>query len=336
MDIPRSSIAVTLLAAVAVTLVFKFWSSWRSSRASRIMRPRVKNLEELKDRSWQLVGKVSKVYLYPIKSCAGIGLASAQATQLGLSSGTVRDRSLIIMNEKGVMVTGRMIPATVKIKARVDDGILTLEFPGAPSFSILLSQVEEKNIRKTTRVWDDTVPGLDCGDEAASWLMEVLGRKCRLLYHGSIPSPRNTDLGEEYPLLRDDDNSLYADLTGYMLMTRESIGDLETRVKTHLPPQNFRPNILVEGTKGPYDEDLWEYIRIGNTLFRNVKPCSRCIFTTIDYETGKKDANMEPLRTLRSYRCVEGDNSPHFGINLGVDITGTINEGDAVYATYLQ
>lgn len=61
-------------------------------------------------------------------------------------------RSLIIMNEKGVMVTGRMIPATVKIKARVDDGILTLEFPGAPSFSILLSQVEEKNIRKTTRL----------------------------------------------------------------------------------------------------------------------------------------------------------------------------------------
>lgn len=51
-----------------------------------------RNLEELKDRSWQLVGKVSKVYLYPIKSCAGIGLASAQATQLGLSSGTVRDR----------------------------------------------------------------------------------------------------------------------------------------------------------------------------------------------------------------------------------------------------
>lgn len=37
-----------------------------------------------------------------------------------------------------------------------------------------------------------------------------------------------------------------------------------------------------------------------------------------------------------SYRCVEGDNSPHFGINLGVDIIGTINEGDAVYATYLQ
>lgn len=37
-----------------------------------------------------------------------------------------------------------------------------------------------------------------------------------------------------------------------------------------------------------------------------------------------------------SYRCVGGDNSPHFGINLGVDITGTINEGDAVYATYLN
>lgn len=55
------------------------------------------------------------------------------------------------MNEKGVMVTGRMIPATVKIKARIEDGVLTLEFPGAPSFSVLLSQVEEKDVQKTTR-----------------------------------------------------------------------------------------------------------------------------------------------------------------------------------------
>lgn len=55
------------------------------------------------------------------------------------------------MNEKGVMVTGRMIPATVKIQASVEDGVLTLEFPGAPSFSVQLSQVEEKNIQKTTR-----------------------------------------------------------------------------------------------------------------------------------------------------------------------------------------
>lgn len=35
---------------------------------------------------------------------------------------------------------------------------------------------------------------------------------------------------------------------------------------------------------------------------------SRCIFTTIDRQTGKKDPNMEPLRTLRKYVYKEGMN----------------------------
>lgn len=56
------------------------------------------------------------------------------------------------------------------------------------------------------------------------------------------------------------------------------------------------------GVSKPHQEDGWSYVRIGEAVFRNVKLCARCVFTTVDPDKGEKDANMEPLKTLRSYR----------------------------------
>ncbi|KAK7078374.1 hypothetical protein SK128_001539 [Halocaridina rubra] len=175
----------------------------------------------------------------------------------------------------------------------------------------------------------DPVPGLDCGDVAAQWLEKVLKKKARLLYQLTIPSPRRSqEFVEQYPLMKGDDNALYADQFPYMLMTRESVADLEERVNFPLSPQNFRPNILVEGSNKPYDEDDWAYIKIGDAIFRNLSPCSRCIFTTVHYKTGIKEPNMEPLRTLRTYRKTDDSNSPFFGLNLAIEIIGNISEQD--------
>ncbi len=43
-----------------------------------------------------------------------------------------------------------------------------------------------------------------------------------------------------------------------------------------------------------------------------VKPCPRCVVTTIDKETLKK--NKEPLKTLNTYRKREGE--AMFGMNV--------------------
>ena len=56
--------------------------------------------------------------------------------------------------------------------------------------------------------------------------------------------------------------SMYADLTAYMLMTQSSLDDLQSRVNdVHLNPKDFRPNIFVQGTLA-YDEDKWKYLKI--------------------------------------------------------------------------
>jgi uncharacterized protein YcbX len=75
----------------------------------------------------------------------------------------------------------------------------------------------------------------------------------------------------------------------------------------------FRPNLVVAGCS-PYDEDTWKIIEIGSLHLHVVKPCSRCVITTIDQSTA--EAGKEPLRTLATYRRKEekvffGQNAVH-------------------------
>lgn len=95
----------------------------------------------------------------------------------------------------------------------------------------------------------------------------------------------------------------YPDETSYSLMNEASITDLNTRLDEPVTPQQFRMNFVVKGATA-YEEDKWDWVKIGNVILRNVRPCTRCIFTTIDPETGTKNANAEPLKTLKTYMCI--------------------------------
>ena len=43
------------------------------------------------------------------------------------------------------------------------------------------------------------------------------------------------------------------------------------------------PNLVVTGTEA-YAEDSWHRLRIGEVEFEVVKPCSRCVLTTVNVE----------------------------------------------------
>lgn len=74
---PRSTwlgVAALGLAAVALGTV-----AWRHARPRR-------------RRQLQQVGTVSKVWIYPIKSCKGVSVCETECTDMGLRCGKVRDR----------------------------------------------------------------------------------------------------------------------------------------------------------------------------------------------------------------------------------------------------
>ena len=93
--------------------------------------------------------------------------------------------------------------------------------------------------------------------------------------------------------------------------------------------QRFRPNLVVLGAPVPYDEDHWRRVRIGGIEFDCAQACRRCVFTTIDPESGVRDEHQEPLRTLSTYRRF-GAGGPAFGIHLIPRGEGVVHAGDGV------
>ena len=58
----------------------------------------------------------------------------------------------------------------------------------------------------------------------------------------------------------------------------------------------------------------------------------RCIFTNIDPETAERNADEDPLKTLKKYRQFKKTGeSPVMGIHLGAREYGTLKVGDAIY-----
>lgn len=90
----------------------------------------------------------------------------------------------------------------------------------------------------------------------------------------------------------------------------------------------FRTNLVASGTR-PFEEDSWVRIRIGEVEFQVVKPCSRCIMTTVEAGTDRFNALKEPLATLTRYRRGE-DGEVYFGQNLVALNEGWIETGSEI------
>jgi hypothetical protein len=82
---------------------------------------------------------------------------------------------------------------------------------------------------------------------------------------------------------------------------------------------------VVAGTE-PWAEEGWKRVRIGEQLFRVVKPCARCVMTTVDPERGEF-TGQQPLRALRKFHRDGPD--VIFGMNLVPDTVGPLRVGEA-------
>ncbi len=128
-------------------------------------------------------------------------------------------------------------------------------------------------------------------------LENVLETKCKLVL---MPENSRRIVSPFYAVKKYQDVVSFADGYPFLLIGENSLNDLNKRLETPLPMNRFRPNFVVAGTE-PFAEDNWKKIRVGSTVFHVVKPCARCVITTIDQETGVF-GGKEPLKTLASFR----------------------------------
>lgn len=239
------------------------------------------------------------IFVFPIKSCAGISLSQSQVSKRGLQG----DRNWMIVDQDGLFVTQRTVPKMALIKTNFDDGDLTLTFE-KNSFQVKRSSNEKK---AKVKVWSDEVSAIEEDSTISSALSDFLGLKCRLV---RFPDDEKRIVSQKYASPTDEVG--FADGFSFLLAARESLADLNSRMAKPLPMDRFRPNLVVSGG-GVYAEDKWKKIRIGEIVFDVSKPCARCPITTVDQEKGVS-GGKEPLQTLATYRRENG--KVMFGQNL--------------------
>ncbi|GAB1865842.1 MOSC domain-containing protein 1, mitochondrial [Camponotus japonicus] len=320
---------VTTAVVSAGTAVFVIWGWW--TKKQKLQPPS----------KWRKVGELNDIMVFPIKSLGIIRMKEMECTTLGLRSGWLKDRMLMVIDLEGRFLSARQLPKMINISPEFSDSILTLRASDMMSITIDLAQLCGESFRAT--VWGQAVPARDCGEEVARWLSRFLLQEdagLRLVYY-PLDRPakemhkRNVNF---FPLLTTMDTGAYADDSSFSLINEASVADLNIRLDEPVTPQNFRMNFVVKSTTA-YEEDKWDWVKIGDVIFRNVRPCIRCTITTVNPETGIKSTKVEPLKTLKSYRQITnpqirptvGD-SPAMGILLGLrGPNGTVRINDPVY-----
>ena len=259
---------------------------------------------------------LSALYQFPLKSCKANVLQQATFDELGM----VGDRRWMLVEEgSGRFLTQRALPHMSQLAVLWNaSGGITLSAPGHVPLEVSLPENSEPALRGVT-LWRDTLRVPDAGEPAARWVSDFIGKPTRMVF---VPADRARWLPSGYGTV--EDKVGFADGFPLLLISQASVNDLSARIGRPQEMLRFRPNLVVAGAQA-FAEDSWKRIRIGDMEFRLVKGCTRCIMTTIDPATGARNADREPLTTLKTYREREGD--VWFGQNMVSDGRGVIEVG---------
>lgn len=260
--------------------------------------------------------RLSGLFVYPIKSCAGVALEQADLVERGLAF----DRRYMLVDKVGTFITQREFPRLCLVATAFDAERLLVSTPGKPTLELVRQPAPEASLqRRQYRVWDDVGSALE-HPAGSRWFSELLGDELSLLY---MPDAERRLVNPKRA--RPGDIVSFADGYPLLLMSEASLGDLNQRLDAPVEMRRFRPNLVISGAE-PYAEDAFARVRIGKLSFRGVKRCERCVVTTVDPETGEQ--GKEPLRTLSHYRLKDGN--VWLGMNLIHDGRGTLHVGDRV------
>jgi len=260
--------------------------------------------------------QLTGIFIYPVKSLRGVGLADAPLVDGRL----VGDRTWLLVNKFGRFMHMRDYPQMARVEATITERGLTVRTDTMPSLEIErpYGSVRESAVTHV-RLWRRSAPVVAVGADADEWFTHALGVACRLM--AFVPEASALDV-PSYEV-----HSSLQDATPFHLTTEESLADLNARMATPIPMNRFRPNLVVRGA-APYAEDRWKAIAIGDTVLRWIKPCTRCVATTTDQETGERKGR-DPLLTLAQYRRLGA--AVVFGHYLVADTWGErLRVGDAV------
>jgi uncharacterized protein len=285
---------------------------------------------------FDLQATIARLFVYPIKSCAGVELPEALLTETGLEF----DRAWMVVDEEGEFLSQREMPRMALVRPQMKYAEMVLRAPGMLALHIAFDRVEQP-VR--VRVWNDEVAAYDMGDIAAQWFSDFLSepgrpRRLRLVRfdpeHKRLSSLKWTGGVEAL--------NQFADGYPLLVASEGSLAELNERLgaggHAAVGIERFRPNIVLAGIEA-HDEDRVEMLHVqtaeGEAQLQPVKPCSRCPIPDIDPATAESSPEVgDTLRTYRQDARVDG--AITFGMNCIVreGIDHLLKVGQPVAANY--
>lgn len=259
---------------------------------------------------------LSRLFIHPVKSMRGLQLSHALVSESGLAF----DRLFMVTEPDGTFVTARQYPEMVRFTpALLPDGLL-LQAPDGSHTRVRFTDFSGEE--HPTEVWGNHFTARMAPQAINQWLSRFFPRPVQLRWVGPQPTRRVRHF-ESVPLS-------FADGFPFLLVNSASLQDLQQRSPASVRIEQFRPNLVISGPAA-WDEDSWAEIQIGEVLFEVTKPCSRCVFTTVSPESGRKHPTSQPLATLQRFRSAQdGSGDIDFGLNLIARTPGVVRTGDEV------
>jgi uncharacterized protein YcbX len=257
---------------------------------------------------------LSQIFIYPVKSLAGMSVTQWQVGNKGL----LYDRKWMLIDEERQFLSQRRLPKMALIKTAVTETELILSAPKMPTMALPLQPDAGEII--PSQIWHDNCLAQSVSTEVDQWFSAFLEINCRLVYQ-----PDNLIRQVDPHYAQSSDQVSFADGFPFLILSDASLAALNQAMRLELSIKRFRPNLVISGCES-YAEDSWREIKVGTIDFRLPKPCSRCSVPGIDPETAQ--IGKEPLATLNRLR--KWQNKLYFGQNALHDNAGFLAVGDTV------
>lgn len=250
--------------------------------------------------------KISQLFVYPIKSCAGISVSHFQFD----SRGPLLDRRWMLVDATtGKYLSQRELPKMGLITTNIDNGRVWASFESVEELSdcrdLLSLELPVDGEVVDVNIWSDHVLGLDCGDEVAKWFSLILKYECRLIYQGECQRLVDTEYAEAGT------DVSYADGFPLLVVSQASIQFLDDACDASITAENFRPNIVISNTEA-FSELNWQTLSTKNVAMNVAKSCQRCVIPALNPKTAEREPTILPVLLKYCRR----DKKIFFGQNL--------------------
>ena len=255
--------------------------------------------------------KITEINLYPVKGLGGISLAESEVGKRGLKF----DRRWMIVDQNNQFITQRTQRKLALFKTRITSSELSIHYD-LDTKTIPLKTNYGPTIN--VQVWNSNCESQLVDQTIDKWISDILGFNAKLVY---MPETTDRLVNPEYAINKDIVS--FADAYPILLLSEESLKNLNKKLDEPILMNRFRPNLVFSGGYQHIEDDILKY-SINDCHFQNVKPCDRCVVTTINQATAER--SKEPLKTLSTYRMAM--QQVYFGMNTIPLKLGFIKLGD--------